>query len=88
MRPAMVMIPLLVMKAAEADPAARARANAKRFDAAASACDRLLHAWLKHADPRTLLLPDRVPGRRLAAVDRDVPIVAEEDGEGASTHEA
>ena len=23
---------------------------------------RMMHAWLAHADPKTLLLPDRIPG--------------------------
>jgi hypothetical protein len=33
--------------------------NARRFERAVQASQRVLHAWLKHADPRTLLLPDR-----------------------------
>jgi len=36
------------------------RARAERFDKALDSCDRLLRAWLKSADPETLLLPDRV----------------------------
>ena len=38
---------------------AAARANARRFEKSVAAAHRLLHAWLVHADPRTLLLPDR-----------------------------
>jgi len=38
---------------------ARARANAAQFERAVAAAQRLLHAWLKHADAETLLLPDR-----------------------------
>ncbi len=40
----------------------QARANAARFERAVAAADRVLRVWLTHADPRTLLLPDRVPG--------------------------
>ena len=35
------------------------QARAIQFERAVSASNRLLHAWLPHADPRTLLLPDR-----------------------------
>ncbi len=38
----------------------RARENAAQFERAVGATRRLLHAWLAHADPRTLLLPDRL----------------------------
>jgi hypothetical protein len=38
---------------------AAARANAAEFERTVAASRRLLHAWLKHADQRTLLLPDR-----------------------------
>jgi len=41
---------------------ARARQNARRWEESAIAIRRLLHAWLKYADQRTLLLPDRLPG--------------------------
>jgi hypothetical protein len=40
-----------------ATPAARARAQ--EFARAVQAADRVLRAWLAHADPKTLLLPDR-----------------------------
>ncbi len=48
--------------AAPADAAAltQASANAALFEQAVAASRRLLHAWLAHADPRTLLLPDRL----------------------------
>jgi hypothetical protein len=53
--------------AREAQPpieaSAEARRRGQRFDRAVSAMDRVLRAWLTHADARTLLLPDRVPGR-------------------------
>lgn len=40
-------------------PAAEAVVNARRFERAVEASQRVLYAWLKHADPTTLLLPDR-----------------------------
>jgi len=47
---------------AQSDAAfARARENGIRFEAAVAASQRLLKAWLTHADPKTLLLPDN-PG--------------------------
>jgi len=36
--------------------------RAARFTRAVAASDRVLHAWLKEADPKTLLLPDRLVG--------------------------
>ena len=41
---------------------AEARARGARFEQSLAAMQRLLHVWLTHADPRTLLLPDRIPG--------------------------
>jgi len=41
---------------------ARAHENGRRFEAAVAACDRLMRVWLEAADPKTLLLPDRLPG--------------------------
>ncbi len=38
---------------------AAARTNATHFERSVAAARRLLHAWLAHADTRTLLLPDR-----------------------------
>ena len=40
-----------------------ARANGMQFEKSLAAMQRLLHAWLTQADPRTKLLPDRFPGR-------------------------
>jgi hypothetical protein len=45
-----------------ADVFAQARENGRRWEECAAAARRVLHAWLKHADPKTLLLPDRLPG--------------------------
>jgi len=42
--------------------AEEARLRGVRFERAISAMRRVLQAWLTHADQRTLLLPDRVPG--------------------------
>jgi hypothetical protein len=39
-----------------------ARAGGLAFERSLAAMQRLLHAWLAHADARTLLLPDRIPG--------------------------
>ena len=49
-----------------AAPAAleRARANGAQFERSVAASQRLLHAWLTHADARTLLLPDRLDADR------------------------
>src|SRR6266508_1601973 len=38
----------------------QARANGAQFERSVGASQRLLHVWLTHADPRTLLLPDRL----------------------------
>ncbi|HXE81403.1 MAG TPA: hypothetical protein VNK41_11660 [Vicinamibacterales bacterium] len=40
-----------------------ARRNGEQFEKSLAAMRRLLHAWLAEADPRTKLLPDRIPGR-------------------------
>jgi hypothetical protein len=40
----------------------QARERGQRFERAIAAMDRVMRVWLTHADPRTLLLPDRVPG--------------------------
>jgi hypothetical protein len=47
---------------APATPAAieRARANGVQFEKAVAASRRVLQVWLTHADPKTLLLPDRL----------------------------
>ena len=49
------------LAAAQHDRFAEARANARDFERAVHASRRVLQAWLTHADPQTLLLPDR-PG--------------------------
>jgi hypothetical protein len=43
---------------------AQARTNGVQFEQSVAASRRLLHAWLEHADPRTLLLPDRLDADR------------------------
>jgi hypothetical protein len=40
-------------------PGTDAEVSARRFERAVHASQRVLYAWLKHADPKTLLLPDR-----------------------------
>lgn len=58
-------LPLVLLTVAAAAPPnphfLRARANAARFEADVEASRRVLQAWLKHADPKNLLLPDN-PG--------------------------
>jgi len=61
-----ILLSLFVTSSAKAQGDSRftqARENGKRFEEAVAASQRVLKAWLKHADPRTLLLPDRIPGR-------------------------
>jgi hypothetical protein len=49
---------------AQAPRPASAEANGRQFERAVQASRRVLQAWLKHADAKTLLLPDRpVPDR-------------------------
>ena len=48
--------------AAPSAASAEARLRGERFDRAVAAMERLLRVWLTHADARTLLLPDRIPG--------------------------
>ena len=42
------------------EPAEVAQQHGRQFEEAVAASQRVLHAWLKAADPRTLLLPDRL----------------------------
>jgi hypothetical protein len=45
--------------------------NGRQFEQALAASQRLLKVWLTHADPKTLLLPDRIPGRAQGLKDGD-----------------
>ena len=56
---AVLMILLAGAGGAQHDASARARANARQFERAVEASRKVLQAWLAHADPETLLLPDR-----------------------------
>jgi hypothetical protein len=58
-----VVVVLMLVGAQGADSFKVAKENGARFDESLSAAQRVLKAWLTHADGRTLLLPDRVPGR-------------------------
>lgn len=49
--------------AGDAAQFAQARENARVFDQVVASTNRVLKVWLTHADPKTLLLPDRVVGR-------------------------
>lgn len=42
----------------------RAEVHARQFNEAARRMDQMLHAWVAHADPRTRLIPNRLPGGR------------------------
>jgi hypothetical protein len=53
---------MLVAQDGRAAIVAEARLHGQRFERAVSAMDRVLRVWLTHADQRTLLLPDRIPG--------------------------
>jgi hypothetical protein len=53
----------LVAGASDTERFAAARENARQFEQVAASMQRVLKAWLAHADERTLLLPDRVTGK-------------------------
>lgn len=59
---ALLLFLLPVHAQTETELFAKARANGERFHASISAAERLMRAWLRHADPQTLLLPDRING--------------------------
>ncbi len=50
---------LAVRGSAQAPSFEKPRAHAQQFERAVESARRVLHAWLPHADPETLLLPDR-----------------------------
>ncbi|HBY63221.1 MAG TPA: hypothetical protein DEH78_25650 [Solibacterales bacterium] len=50
---------LLLSAAAAGQPFDKARANGREFERDVAAAHRLLRAWMQHADPKTLLLPDQ-----------------------------
>lgn len=52
-------VPLLYPQFTE-EHVALARAKGEQYERAVAAADRLMRAWLRHADPATLLLPDRL----------------------------
>ncbi|HWQ55562.1 MAG TPA: hypothetical protein VN442_17885 [Bryobacteraceae bacterium] len=56
-------IPALLLAAGDDVRFTEARENGRRFEQSAASIQRVLKAWLAHADSKTLLLPDRVPGR-------------------------
>lgn len=56
--------PLALRAADDSAVLDEARANGRRFDDSCDSMQRLMIAWLNHADARTRLLPDRIPGRR------------------------
>jgi len=59
---ALLLLLAFTLAAQSADPFLQAAENGRRFDEWALRCQKVLHVWLTHADPKTLLLPDRVAG--------------------------
>jgi hypothetical protein len=63
--PALAVIlgsPIVAQPLRQPAPAVESRLRGERFERAVSAAQRLMRAWLSRADPRTLLLPDRLSG--------------------------
>jgi hypothetical protein len=58
---AVLLAPALIA-ADDAAKFAQARENGRVFDEVVASMQRLLKVWLRHADEKTLLLPDRIPG--------------------------
>lgn len=56
-------IPALLLASGDDARFKEARENGRKFEQSAASIQRVLKAWLAHADAKTLLLPDRVPGR-------------------------
>jgi len=70
----LVMLACFLPGATRAQEDARFRAaseNGKQFEQALAASQRVLRVWLTHADPRTSLLPDRIPGGTLGLKEGD-----------------
>ena len=57
---AVLVSTLAAPSARQADPFARAADHASQFERAVAASRRVLTVWLTAADPKTLLLPDRL----------------------------
>jgi len=55
----LALIALVIAHPRAQAPAPTPAGNAAQFERAVSAADRLMRVWLTHADPETLLLPDR-----------------------------
>ena len=62
MKLAIALVAPALLAAGDPDRFAQARANGIIFDQVVASTQRVLKAWLTHADPKTLLLPDRIPG--------------------------
>lgn len=59
----LLFVPAMLAASGDAGRFAQARENGGKFEEAASAIQHLMKAWLAHADRRTLLLPDVLPGK-------------------------
>jgi hypothetical protein len=88
-RPVVVLLTCLATAAILAqEPASRSdtRVRGQRFERAVAAMERVLHAWLEHADARTLLLPDRLPGPGSGLAPGDDPRVYTPHNSGADLY--
>lgn len=56
-------VPVLLSAADDSARFAQGRENGRQFERTVASTQRVLKAWLAHADSKTLLLPDRIPGR-------------------------
>ena len=63
-----------------------ARLRGERFERAVTAASRLLRVWLTHADARTLLLPDRIPGPGSGLAPGDDPRIYTPHNSGADLY--
>ena len=68
------------------DASAEARLRGQRFDRTVAAMERLMRVWLTHADERTLLLPDRVPGRGSGLAPGEDPRIYTPHNSGADLY--
>lgn len=64
MRTLIILVAFACAIPAQETEFARARENGRQFERAVAACQRLMQAWLRQADPKTLLLPDRLKDAR------------------------
>lgn len=84
---ACVIAPLAVaLDASHSFDAEPARVRGERFERAVTAASRVLRVWLTHADARTLLLPDRIPGPGSGLAPGDDPRIYTPHNSGADLY--